>query len=391
MKKIIVILGLLLPLSLPARQKIATPLDPSKAILVSEKDNLMSHGASTVITENGQVYVAYYYDKDQANEDGKTTSIVLTLDNFSIRNLRKPVFERQVIMKYGMVVGDYVQENMPPYDPSLVQQGDKIHVIFQGCQKEDKGKRYYKRTYDMKSGSFDDKVLSCNLTIDGRSFPISAEGVTEIYRKLGFGDAENVESAVLNHTFVKDGEWYYNSIGCWCSPQSRPIIVRTRNFINYETVFVCREFEKGVAESSIAILDGEFYIICRSARPKEDRGTYMAKYSADGICLVKPYRIGEIESRPQLIVRNGKVMAFYNAGPELITEKGKIRRSRLRVSELNGFASPVRSWDITNDSSIHYYNLTEYKEDLYITFTEDRFFHKLNQLKGNISFCKTEF
>jgi len=391
MKRIIIILGLLLPVLLPARQKLVSPLNPSTAVLVSEKDNLMSHCPSTVITEDGQVYVAYYYDKVQAVEDGKTTSIVLTLDNFSIKRLRNPVFERQVIMKYGMAVGDYVQENLPPYDPTLVQQGDKIYVIFQGCQKEDKGKRYYMRTYDRRSGTFDDKLPSCNLTIDGKNFPISAEGIKEIYRNLGLGDADNVESSVLNHTFFKDGEWYYNSIGCWCSPQARPIIVRTRNFIDYETVFVCREFEKGAAESSIAILDGEFYIICRSARPKDGRGTYLAKYSSDGTCLVQPYRIGDIESRPQLIVRNGKVVAFYNAGPELITENGRIRRSRLRVSVLNEFASPVRSWDITNDSSIQYYNLTEYKGDLYITFTEDRYFRKLSQLKGNISFCKTEF
>ena len=106
-----------------------------------------------------------------------------------------------------------------------------------------------------------------------------------------------------------------------------------------------------------------------------------------GECLVKPYRIGEIESRPELFVHDGKLYDICNVAPNLETDDGQIYRSHIRMAELDSNAVSVRSWDITHPFGLHYYCVGEFGGKLYVSFTEDVKLRNPKQCKGDIGFC----
>ena len=103
----------------------------------------------------------------------------------------------------------------------------------------------------------------------------------------------------------------------------------------------------------------------------------------------KPYHIGDIESRPDMITFNDTVYVMYNVKPNYLLENGKsANRSRIRLAILNEMGTVERAWEIASPHSIQYYCLNEYKGDVYLTFGEDRF-NRAKAKKGNISFVKT--
>jgi len=256
-----------------------------------------------------------------------------------------------------------------------------------------------RRVYDLKTNTFENKIDRCSLsyTVKGqkKTISLSTSGMTQLYRDFGFGEPISKAGEVkpvLSQRFIKgeDG-FFYNVISSWCCPQARPVIVRTKDGVNYEEVFVCPEFNYGSVETAIEFVDGCYYVLARSARPedKSKAGTYFGKYSATGECLVAPYKLGDIESRTALISFKGKLYAFYNASPNMRLPKGKsVHRSRLRISEIDSTAQAVYSWDVSSNHGIQYFNVNEHKGNLYFTFVEDRFERKLTQAKANIAFIK---
>lgn len=372
---------------------LTSPLDPEAAVLISDPRNMMSHAPSVEIAPDGTVYAMYYRDTTQLEEDGVCQSIELVLDKFSVG--RPSEVKHSPFMHIGKTVGDYTQKERPAYDPNIFLSGDTLVCCFLGYEDESCICRV---VYDTKTGAFEDKIDRCTLSysLDGERVtrPLSTSGAAEMFRDFGFGEPySRVETfyPVLDKEFVRGEDGYlYNVVSTWCCPQSRPLLVRTLDGIDYEVVFVCPEFSFGSVEATLAIVDGEFYIQARSARPedKSKAGTYIGKYSATGECLVKPYKLGDIESRVAMVPYKGKLYSFYNAGPNIVTPLGRVHRSRLRISEIDSSAQAVRSWDVTSPHGIQYCNVDEYKGDLYITFVEDRFERKVTQAKGNIAFCK---
>ena len=372
---------------------LTSPFDPETACLISEPCNMMSHAPSVEIAPDGTVYAMYYRDTTQLVEDGANKSIELVFDRFSITDPSE--VEHSAFLSIDRTVGDYTQRVRPAYDPSIFLSGEKLICDFLGYEEET---RICRRVYDTGTGVFEDRIDRCNVSysLDGNKItcPLSTSGITKLYGDFGFGEAVSVTdhlNPVIDKEFVRgDDGYFYNVISSWCCPQSRPVIVRTLDGVDYDVVFVCPEFVYGSAEASIAIVGGEFYIQARSARPedKSKAGTYIGKYSASGECLVKPYKLGDIESRMAMTVHNGKLYSFYNAGPNIVSPLGRVHRSRLRISEIDSSAQAVRSWDVTSRHGIQYFNVDEWKGRLYMTFVEDRFEHKVTQAKGNVAFCK---
>ena len=141
-----------------------------------------------------------------------------------------------------------------------------------------------------------------------------------------------------------------------------------------------------------SIKDSEFYIQTHSIYKTPSPhlvGTWIGKYSTDGKCLVKPWQISDITSRPALVVCDGHLYSAYNVKPNLIVDGKKIYRSHLRLSELNSNTQPIRSWDITSPISIQYPCLNTYNHQVYITFVEDRENSNPKDQKGSIAFTQT--
>ena len=371
------------------------PFYPEKATLISHPDNRMTHCASTIIRKSGDVFVAQIRDQKHNHEDPKNKTIEVAISKFNLRNVRTDKVEHTTVLSVGGSIGGFKQsDNMPPYDPFLFDAGDKVRCALYGYDTE-----WKLISVDMnpKTCEFEGEAKVCTLTyeVEGKKMtvPMTATAFREFYRTIGITEFRGFERSILDKKYSRCGEWYYSVIANWCCKGVVPVVVRTKNAIDFEVVFVCPEYIWGAAESALAIHDGRCYIIARTTRPKDrsKRGVYMGCYSlADGKCLRKPYKIGSVESRPDMLVYKDKVYAMYNTDPSFINEQGKkVYRSRVRIAELNKEANVVRAWEIASPKSIQYYCMNEHKGKAYLSFVEDRFL-RANSYKGNIAFIQLD-
>lgn len=399
MKRFVVVVMMMLALgSVSARKGGALfPFEPEKAMLVSHPDNQMTHCASTVIRKNGDVFVGQIRDQKNNHEDPSNSTIEVAISKFNLRNLNSAKVTHTTVVRAGGQIGNFKQaDGVPPYDTFLFDAGDKIRCLFFGY-----GDCWQLMAVDMdpKSCKFGDEVKQTTLTytVNGEkvTVPMTAEGFRKFYKDIGVTDFKSFERPIPDKKFTRIGEWNYSVIGNWCCRGSIPTVVRTKDAINFEVLFTCPEYVWGASETAMAILDGRCYITARTARPdgkdKIRRGIYLSCYSlSDGKCLRKPYRVGTVESRPDMLSYKGKVYAMYNTDPSYINEKGKkVYRSRVRIAELLEDASVLRAWEISSPKSIQYYCMNEHKGKAYLTFGEDRFL-RAKACKGSIAFTKLD-
>ena len=397
MKRFILILAVsCFTLSAAAKAPKSTfPIDATKATLISDPDNQMTHYTSTHVTKDGEIWIAYFRDLKNNVEDPNELTIEMVLSRFDIKKWRSPKIKHSSLLKVGGTIGSYNQGNSAPYDPILFDAGDKITCIYQAY--EDGGNIYIAFTIDPETGTPVGEVERCTFTYthNGEKFtvPLSKAGNREYYEKaLGVTNFKGFEKPVLNKKYTKHGGWYYTAMANWCCQGSVPIVVRTKDGIDYEMVYTCPEFKYGASEAAMTIEGERVYIVARTSRPanKVVRGTFLGVYSLTGECLRKPYQIGDIESRPEFLNYDGTVYVMYNVKPNYLLPNGKgANRSRVRLAILNDVGTVERAWEIASPHSIQYYCLNEYKGDIYFTFGEDRF-NLAKAKKGNISFVKTE-
>lgn len=370
------------------------PIDATKATLISDPNNQMTHYTSTHITDKGEIWIAYFRDLKNNIEDPKELTIEMVMSRFDIKKWRSPKIKHSSLLTVGGNIGSYNQGNSAPYDPILFDAGDKVICIYQAYENE--GNIYIAFTIDPETGTPVGEVERCTLTYTHNgekvTVPLSKSGNREYYEKaLGVTNFKGFAKPVLNKKYTKHGEWYYTALANWCCQGSIPVVVRTKDGIHYEEVFRCPEFQFGASEIEIAIHNERLYLIARTARPEKKlrAGTFLGVYSLTGECLRKPYQIGDVESRPEMIVFKDKVYALYNVKPNTINyETGKgVNRSRVRLSELDDHGSVVRAWEYASPYSMQYYTLDEYKGKLYLSFIEDRF-GRVKARKGNLSFVE---
>ena len=362
--------------------------------MISEGDNLMSHVASLEIDRDGTAYLLYYRDKTQPKERREYSTIELVMDSFNARKWRSSKITRYDVMRCGQIVGDYTQDaDWAPYDPVLKLEGKTLHCIFMGGK--DGG--ICVRNFNTAGKAFADTVSRCTMSWGDRREYITTESIKECYSFFGIEnesiDPKNKYSTILDKNFVEKDGWYYNAMSIYLSPQARTFILRTKDFVNYEVVFVCKEFKWGSTENSIQIVGEEMVVMTRTAKPddKSKRGVWIAKYSLDGKCLIQPFKLGPIESRMALISENGKLYAFCNVNPCVKDPGGlMVHRSRVGIFEFDSKLEQGNRWDVVCPYGISYYDLVKWNGRWFISFTEDRNIRDATRAepKGDIAFCE---
>lgn len=381
-------------LSTTARTRVAEfPIDATKASLVSEPTNLMTHTSAVHITDKGEVWTLYYRDQTNHIENPKFSTIELMLSRFDIKKWKSPKVEHTVLLKAGGSIGKFTQQdNRPPYDPKFFIDKNTIRCLFTGSDKDEW--ELMACDLDPKSGKPVGEVSRCTLTYlnNGEKVTIPITDVTfrDVYKSMGITDFKGYQRPIILSEFYRHGEWWYNGISNWCCRGSRPVIVRTKDGINYEVVFTCPEFTYGSSEVIINIHKDRMYVIARTARPqaRARRGTYLGVYSLSGECLRKPYRVGDVESLPALKTYKGKVYAMFNVYPNRLNEEGRrVARSRVRLAELDRDGTILRAWEYLAPYSMQYYTLSVFKGSMYLSFIEGRYGGR-DMYKGNLSFVK---
>lgn len=364
--------------------------DADKAVLVSDPENRMSHCASTHIFPDGEVWVAHYRDREGNVEDPVNTTIEIVLSRFDIEEWQSPKIRHTQLFKAGAKLGDFQQGDYAAYDPVLFEVNGAMRCIIQAFENGESCLAAF--DIDRTNGTPTDKMMRCTLTYQtdkgAVTIPLKGSALRDFYQRQGVTEWENYERPLIDKKFVRHGEWYYNVLCNWYCKKVPPTIVRTKDGVNYEVVFLCQGYDYGCTEGSIAIYDNQLYLIGRSRSPY--RGSFIGCFSLEGKTLRVPYYIGDDGSRPEMIVHKGKVYAMYNILPNHIDDNGReIYRSRIRLAELDKECNEVKRWEYTAPKSMQYFCLNEYAGEVYLTFTEDRFDHADKQ-KGNIAFVKTE-
>lgn len=397
MKHIISIFAIMAICTAQASAQCVLPFIPSEATMISEPENLMTHCPSIAISKDGEAFIAYYRDASQQKEDANMLSVEMKIVHFPIESWKNPDIKRIDFIKCGDSVGGYTQQGRAPYDPILHIDGNRLTCLFSGFV--DGEPTMVCRRMNLKNYRLENVIETCDLTysVNGQkvTVPFNNTGVKKCYADLGITEhTSEFHNSEMDKTFIEYKGWLYNAIFVWCCPESRPVVVRTRDCIHYEVVFFCPEYQYGCTECTMGIVNDEFYIQARSARPadKSKVGTYLGKYSPDGVCLEAPRKIGNVESRPAMIVLDGKLYSFYNVTPNVRTAetpKG-VNRSHIRISNIDPLAQPLCGWDIVNENSLQYYALASWENKTYIVFVEDRQ-HKANKSrKGNVSICEVK-
>ena len=384
-----------------ARKKDAAsfPIDPIAATMISDPANKMSHAPSTVITEDGTVYVIYYRNLYKGIETPENNTSEIILDKFPLKSWKNPKITRTHILSNGESVGDFTQNTMSPYDPQINMVNGRIVCTIRGYENDEYS--LFASYVDTGSGTLENKAFRCTLSWKGQdgttvTVPLTTSGLRQFYQSLGIDTEEafsrekiGKHNPYIDKRYVRRGDWYYTALGCWCFRHAVPAIIRTKDGINFEVAFTCPQYTLGAAEVTFEIADGSFYILARTARPEKGRGTYLSRYSMDGECMYGPRRIGDVESLPSIFAHNGKVYAIRNIHPNYLLPNGKrVSRSRIRISEVAQDLQLLRSWEIASPNSLQYYNVAGHKGRLYMTFVESRDKKPGKDWKGNICFTE---
>jgi len=371
---------------------LSLPFIPENATVVSDPSDLIAHCSTFAFDGNGGVYFAYYKDSEQPKEHSVNLTTYPVLAKTNLASLKDIV--RKDIIHSGDTVGSYHHGNRAPYDPNLLFIGDKLMVYFNGFTSDEV--TFCAREYYPETESFKDEVTICKLRYTNnkgqqKTVDLNARNCYAFYEEMGIQARYHNDLCISSRFVLHNGE-YYAVLANVFSEMSKPVIVKTADGVNFDVVFVCKEFEYGACEGCLEISGDEFYVAMRnSGCPKDAQGTYLAKYSATGECLCSPRMLGRCQSKPAIIEFDKKLYVFYNAYPNLNTEWGNVARSRLRIARIDKSCNIEKTWDVTNDCGIHYPYVGKYRGSLYLSFTEDRKKVDVKQCRSNVSFTKVIF
>lgn len=373
-----------------------TVMDPLKGVMISGMQSQMCHVPSVVFGSDGMMYVSYYRDSTTTVEkisNAHTHTVLTRVDPSNPEAMQ--TFRHLGI---GDGVGDFVQQDKAPYDPTLLALGDRIVYTFQSFENGERG--YAASFFDVKSGAFEPRVQRCSLIYTDRkgrkvTVPLTDSGRVRCYKEaFGYKEPESPKDlglCVLHSRYVLHNGEYYSVLSCDAPFNYAPLMVKTKDGVNFEVVFEMPEFNMGTCEVGQEFYKGEFYVIARTGqkfRDKKRHGVYIAKYSLDGECICAPRRISAEASRPTMLVHKNKLYAFFNTTPLVecsAAKKGVMRRSRMRVAMVTEDCHFSRYSDVTSPYSIQYYALCEHNGTIHVAYTEDRRLLNPNIGKGNIS------
>ena len=363
----------------------AQPFNPTEAKVISAPNELMTHASTIVAQQDGTLFIAYLRDTTQTHEVSSATTISPVLMKTHFPEMDS--FEKVEIMRAGATVGDFTQSpTRSPYDNNLLLIGDTLFCYFTGCI--DGTVTFCARRYNVATGKLDDHVDVCTLTYDGKTVPFDSQSAFAMMEEMGIRTVFSNDVVMTTPFQEYKGEWYC-AFGNAFPKHSKPVIIKTTDGIHFEVVMVCKEFNFGTCEVAVAIWHNEFYVLERnSGVERGGRGTFLAKYDAQGRCLVPPVYLTEAQVKPALIVYKGRLYAFYNTNPSLYTDWGLVSRSRLRIARIGRQCQLRKTWDITSPYGIHYVYPVEIDGNLYITFSEDRRQLNIEMTRSDIGFIK---
>lgn len=390
MKRIALIFCLLLS-ALPAFAQ-SWPFNPKEGTVISAPEDLVAHCSTFAFAGRDKVYFAYYKDSEQPKEHSVNLSTYPVLAKYDLRS--GEVEFRKDVIRSGQTIGDFTHGPRAPYDPNVLVLGKTLMVYFNGCVGTEV--TFCARPYDLKSDSFEDRIVICKLNYvtpsgERKCVDLDAKNTFAFFDDMGIA-SEYHNDLCISARFIRHKGAYYGALCNVFTKQSKPVIVKTVDGVNFEVVHVCTEFQWGACEASLDFSGSRCFVAMRnSGCPKEGQGTYIAAYSRNWDCLVQPVRLGKCQSKTALATYRGKTYVLFNDWPNLNTEWGNVMRSRLRVARIGDDCSILESWDVTNDVGIHYPYVNVHRGKLYLSFTEDRKKVDVRQCRSNISFIQMKF
>ncbi len=329
-------------------------------VCVSDTANLTSSSApiSCFDGERGMLYTPYHAGRRSYGEQFSTMMIM----KMPIMQPHKA--ENIVLMDSGDVIDGVTYIN--PVDASSVFLDGKVRIYFLANASE-----YYYLDFDPDTNEMSRiNPIKCKFDADSKPVNLTKEAVAEYLTKNGmsgfnldFDCRENIIN-VAKPCFY-EGAYY----GCITSGCSQPIIWRCTDGVTYEFQGIIPKIAS--YECQIAIVKGEMYALLRAA---QDCNYYVSHDLGKTFCET-PTRVPLVETRPQMLEYNGRVLMAYSAFGLKPNLMGRDRNNiRLMLGEGEDVSKYEEIFTVVDKYGIVYYDVINYKGELFMIWSNSELY-----------------
>lgn len=367
-----------------------------------------AHCASIADGGDGYFYVAYYAS-DTAIVEGYRNDFLCRLAKVS---QYKPTDVTIIdVLKGDDVVGGFVVDNdRHPYDPNILVIGDTIRYFVAIAQSGGYMGLAY-RDISKTDLSLGNAVTYCKIkyTINGTTYTEDAthENLDKMINRYYGQESGGTIGAypIFTTPFVTVEDVIYGYLAGLgaegtvdAKDWSGALVKSEDNGATWEVVAWANDLFDARAdypmwEAGIAYLDGKMYILFKFADTPIAYYDLVNEQWSQLVYLFGYYGQGPTidNSKPCLYALNGKLYAFQNVQPRLVTSYGEIFRGKVGCYRLTPVTMAKEEYfEFANDAGCQYFSIINQQGRLYLCFTEDKA-HRHYQMKGDISIIPIDF
>ena len=335
------------------------PTSIANAHLLSEAEDKMAH-CSSIVTNDNNLYVGYYADKENNVEGITNPTVKLMLcvtDKFTQRQ------QNIEMCKLGDTFTGLKQVTYAPYDPTMWSMDGSVRMYFSACDETDGvllGFLNYPKT---------EVFTRCTISHAGDNYLMNVGGMRALYGDLGFTTFDNFRLIHVSDFINYEGAIYTTL----CMDNSSPaLLLKTSDGITFEIVHV---FDDGEHHREIngVIRNGVFTYIFRGTS-----GVYMNSYDIANDTQGEKKYIVNASSKPMAF------STFFNDYFILNTSGNRRCATLYRVE--NGELVQLHGFYDTH--TFHYASCLYHNDYCYISFTTDEGKVSSTQDRANIKLLK---
>ncbi|PVH25602.1 hypothetical protein [Sphingobacterium corticibacter] len=327
------------------------------------------------------VYMASENDLFETIESDASTYLV------KLNGKDKSVIERHKILSRGELVDNFqVSTKYSPYDPLAIVFKDFVRC-YSVCANENdqEGLRYIYRDFNKKTKTFGE-VKSVYFITDKAGTEqgtlMSNKTFFDFFSKNQALSNDGVKYLIMAGGLISYRGYYYTFLGAYPAGMSGAI-VRSRNGIEWETVFPLPTVFGHIFEASFVIRDNKLILISRNDTRRE---YVIAKFNMTGSMETSRTITDCSPSRPRIFIHKNEIFTMYN-GSETYLDKIQVTRNRVILEKINiNTLAAETSREILTNFSFQYYStaFNNSNDKLYIMWTNGMQLNMPAQMKDAI-------
>lgn len=271
---------------------------------ITRPEIVYSHMGQLIIND-GICYVTFLQNRGDGGEKLRETDSEVVLSVFSLDKALAEDFDPvNDVREYRIGgMGDKFlgyKANSIFKDNSMCLEGNTLHIVFQFLPDTDDKAHVFKTDFDIRTHKFSGRK-ECRLIYKGRKMVFCMDALNEIYGSEGYAKVDPKDNIIelVSQWSGYDG-MYYATLECAGNEGTNGMVVRTRDFEDFEFVTIPPFNRDGMAEISSIIKGDRLYVACR-----QDYGIpylYLAAFDLKEQAWNIPVKVPDGNSRPWFFV-----------------------------------------------------------------------------------------